>query len=147
MEIGFKFRNTDLSNFDKRWWSLYSKSFLYSLSSTIQILFDPLLKKFHNRTDTNLYSLVATIYILMIFGPNMILTQHITWPSLGFWFRRYLLNSNRLSIFCFRFFFCWSLKFKRGNKAPSAPQHHSNEASDPKLGSYLVPAQYSRTAE
>ena len=51
---------------------------------TIQILFDKLLKKFHNRMDTNLYSLVATIYILMIFWPNMILTQHMTWPLLGF---------------------------------------------------------------
>ena len=36
-EIGFKFRNADLSNFDKRWWSLYSMSFYYSLSCTYKI--------------------------------------------------------------------------------------------------------------
>ena len=31
-EIGFKIRNADLSNFDRRWWSLYSKSLKYSLT-------------------------------------------------------------------------------------------------------------------
>ena len=33
-EIGFKIRNTDLWNFDKRWWSLYTKPFQYYFSCT-----------------------------------------------------------------------------------------------------------------
>ena len=35
IEIYFEIRNTDLSNFDKQWWSLHSKSLLYSLSCKV----------------------------------------------------------------------------------------------------------------
>ena len=100
---------------------LYSKSFLYFHSCTIQILFDPLLKKFHNRTDTNLYSLVATIYILMIFCPNMILTQHITWPTLGFLIRRYFLTVIDCPLFVSVSFFADPSNSRGGIELPQPP--------------------------
>ena len=70
--MGFKIRNKDQSNFDKRWWSLYYKSFQYSFSFNFWLVYQS--KEFFSLTNHR------TIFIILVYMTVVVLwtTQDIS---------------------------------------------------------------------